>query len=125
MTRTALITAAALAMIGTTATAKTLATVNSDIGQVIASAKNGLTLYTFRNDAKNSSNCYNDCATAWPPFTASASAKPNGALGIIKRKDGTRQWALNGKPLYFWAGDSERGDVTGDGVGGVWDAVRN
>ena len=125
MTRTALIAAAALAMIGTTATAKTLATVNSDIGQVIASAKNGLTLYTFRKDAKNIPNCYNDCATAWPPFTASAAAKPNGALGIIKRKDGTRQWALNGKPLYFWAGDSQRGDVTGDGVGGVWDAVRN
>lgn len=124
MTRTTLITAAALALMGTTATAKTLATVNSDIGQVMASAKTGLTLYTFRNDAKNTSNCYNDCATAWPPFTASASAKPNGALGIIKRKDGTRQWALNGKPLYFWAGDSQRGDVTGDGVGGVWDAVR-
>ena len=124
MKRTALIAAAALAMIGTTATAKTLATVNSDIGQVIVSAKNGLTLYTFRNDARNTSNCYNDCATAWPPFTASVSAKANGALSIIKRKDGTRQWALNGKPLYFWAGDSQRGDVTGDGVGGVWDAVR-
>ena len=57
MTRIALITAAALAMIGNTATAKTLATVNSDIGQVVASAKTGLTLYTFRNDAKNASNC--------------------------------------------------------------------
>jgi predicted lipoprotein with Yx(FWY)xxD motif len=124
MTRSLLIIASAISVFGTAASAKTLATVNSDIGPVIASAKSGLTLYTFRNDAKNTSNCYNDCATAWPPFTASASAKPSGSLGIIKRKDGSRQWALNGKPLYFWAGDSARGDVTGDGVGGVWDAVR-
>ena len=124
MTRLTFIAAVALSLIGTVASAKTLAAVNSDIGPVIASAKNGLTLYTFRNDKKNTSNCYDNCATAWPPFTAGASAKENGALGIIKRKDGSRQWALNGKPLYFWAGDSARGDVTGDGVGGVWDAVR-
>ncbi len=116
---------AALAMMGTAATAKTLATANSDIGKVVTSAKSGLTLYTFRKDARNKSNCYNDCAAAWPPFTAAAGDAANGALGIIDRRDGTRQWTLNGQPLYFWAGDQKRGDVTGDGVGGVWDAVRN
>ena len=56
---------------------------------------------------------------------AQASDAPAGALGIIERNDGVRQWALNGQPLYFWAGDAERGDATGDGVGGVWDVVRN
>jgi len=84
-----------------------------------------MTLYTFRNDAANTSNCYDSCAEAWPPFAASASDSASGALGIIERRDGTRQWALNGKPLYFWVGDSARGDATGDGVGGVWDVVRN
>ncbi len=117
--------AAALALVGTAAVAAPTATAKSDIGTVVTSAKNGLTLYTFRKDAKNQSNCYNDCAAAWPPFTAAASAKASGKLGIIDRKDGTRQWTLNGQPLYFWAGDQARGDVTGDGVGGVWDAVRN
>lgn len=125
MNRTLISAIAAVAMLGTAASAETLATVNSDIGKVIVSANNGLTLYTFRKDAKNNSNCYNDCAQAWPPFTAASSAKAGGALGIIDRKDGSRQWTLNGKPLYFWAGDQKRGDVTGDGVGGVWDAVRN
>ena len=115
----------ALTFGATAASATTLVSVKSDIGKVVASGKNGMTLYTFRNDAKNKSNCYNDCATAWPPFTAATSAKADGALGIIKRKDGSRQWALNGQPLYFWAGDSAKGDATGDGVGGVWDAVRN
>ncbi len=107
------------------ATAGTLGAVNSEIGKVIVSAKTGMTLYTFRKDSANQSNCYGDCAEAWPPFQAASAAKADGALGIIDRKDGTRQWTLNGKPLYFWAGDQRRGDVTGDGVGGVWDAVRN
>ncbi|MEM9709152.1 MAG: hypothetical protein AAF871_10200 [Pseudomonadota bacterium] len=125
MTRTIIAALTATALLATGASAQILASVDSDIGKVIASAKTGLTLYTFRNDARDTSNCYNDCAAAWPPFEASASAKEDGALGIIDRQDGSRQWTLNGKPLYFWAGDSARGDATGDGVGGVWDAVRN
>jgi len=120
-----ILAAAALALVSTASVAAPTATANSDIGTVVTSAKTGLTLYTFRKDAKNQSNCYNDCAAAWPPFTAAASAKASGDLGIIDRKDGSRQWTLNGQPLYFWAGDQARGDVTGDGVGGVWDAVRN
>ena len=125
MTRTLITALAAFLALGTTASAQTLTAVKSDIGEVVAAAKTGMTLYTFRNDSANTSNCYNDCADAWPPFTAGASAKADGALGIIDRKDGTRQWALNGKPLYFWVGDAARGDVNGEGVGGVWDAVRN
>lgn len=107
------------------ATAKIIGAINSDIGRVVVSAETGMTLYTFRNDSPNTSNCYNDCAVAWPPFTPASAAKADGPLGIIKRKDGSRQWTLQGKPLYFWSGDNARGDVTGDGVGGVWDAVRN
>ncbi len=114
-----------LTALGTAASAKTLMSVNSDIGNPLASAKTGMTLYTFRKDGKNTSKCYNDCAQAWPPFTASPSAEANGALSIIDRKDGTRQWTLNGHPLYFWAGDSKRGDANGNGAGGVWDAVHN
>ena len=125
MKRTFIIALGALTISATNASAGTLISVKSDIGKVVAAAETGLTLYTFRNDSKNKSNCYNDCAAAWPPFMASDSAKAEGGLGIIKRKDGTRQYALNGKPLYFWAGDSKKGDATGDGVGGVWDAVRN
>ena len=116
---------AALAVSASAAFAGPLINVKSDIGNVVASAESGLTLYTFRKDGRNKSNCYDDCAAAWPPFLAPASSKAEGGLGIIKRKDGSRQYALNGKPLYFWAGDSEKGDATGDGVGGVWDVVRN
>jgi len=45
-------------------------------------------------------------------------------LGTIKRADGTVQLTLHGWPLYRCAGDSAPGDVNGEGVGGVWFAVR-
>jgi len=42
----------------------------------------------------------------------------------VSRKDGSKQWALNGMPLYYFAADKAAGDVKGDGVGGVWDLAR-
>lgn len=123
--KTTMIAAIAAATLGTaSAEAASLIAVDTSIGEVIAAAENGRTLYTFRNDARNNSNCYDGCAQSWPPFEASAYAAAEGALKVIERRDGTLQWALNGKPLYFWAGDQKRGDATGDGVGGVWDVVR-
>ena len=29
-------------------------------------------------------------------------------------------WAYKGWPLYYWFKDTMAGDITGDGVGGVW-----
>ncbi len=86
---------------------------------------NGMTLYTFDNDAPGRSNCNGGCADSWPPYTASANEKASGkGMSIITRNDGSLQWAKDGAPLYFWVGDSEPGDTTGDGVGGVWHIAR-
>jgi predicted lipoprotein with Yx(FWY)xxD motif len=106
------------------ASAAVLEEVETAGGKVMAASKTGMTLYTFRKDEAGVSNCYDDCAVKWPPFTAAAEAQPEGDLGIIDRSDGTRQWTLKGMPLYFWASDAAKGDATGDGVGGVWDVVR-
>lgn len=124
MKKTFLSSVLALGLTVMAASAQTVVEVETDGGKVMAAGESGMTLYTFRKDAADQSNCYDDCAVKWPPFTAAAEAKADGALGIIERTDGTRQWTLNGKPLYFWQGDSEEGDATGDGVGGVWDVVR-
>ena len=43
---------------------------------------------------------------------------------IVKRDDGTSQWAFKGMPLYFFAGDAKAGDVNGDNQGGVWHVLR-
>jgi predicted lipoprotein with Yx(FWY)xxD motif len=91
-------------------------------GKVLADAK-GMPLYSFDKDEAGKSNCYDDCAKAWPPVLASADDKPVGDLTIIKRSDGTMQWADDGKPLYTFVKDKP-GEVTGDGKGGVWHAIK-
>jgi predicted lipoprotein with Yx(FWY)xxD motif len=83
---------------------------------------NGMTLYTFDKDTAGSgkSVCNGPCATNWPPLAAAADAAPAGDYSVIGRDDGSKQWALKGKPLYYWAKDQKPGDKTGDGFNGVW-----
>lgn len=97
-------------------------TMKTDKGEVLTDAK-GMTLYVFDKDAKDRSNCYDECAKKWPPLKADTSAKMAGKFGVVTRKDGTKQWAHEGKPLYLWQGDKKPGDTTGDGVGGAWHAA--
>lgn len=90
----------------------------------IWSTPEGLSLYTFAKDQTGKSNCYNDCAVKWPPLYAAANAKPAGDFSLVKRKDGTQQWAHKGEPLYTWIKDKTSTDVTGHGVKNVWFAAR-
>jgi predicted lipoprotein with Yx(FWY)xxD motif len=80
-----------------------------------------MTLYTFAKDQPGVSNCYDNCAKNWPPLMAAADAKPMGDWTIVMRKDGGRQWAYKGMPLYTWIKDGKPGDATGEGMGqGAW-----
>ncbi len=103
--------------------APAIQTVDTDKGKVIADEK-GMTLYTFKKDESGKSNCYDDCAVKWPPYIAADGAAADGDYTLVDRKDGKKQWALKGMPLYFWVKDTKQGDATGDGVGKVWDAAR-
>jgi predicted lipoprotein with Yx(FWY)xxD motif len=87
---------------------------------------NGMTLYTFDRDAAGSgkSACNGPCATNWPPLMAAETDKPTGDYTVVTRDDGKKQWAMQGKPLYYWAKDAKPGDKTGDGVLGVWHTVK-
>ena len=119
-----LLGAAALATLSTAAFAEDYvagAVKSSEIGgkEVLTDAK-GMTLYTYDKDAAGVSNCYDKCATNWPPAFADASAKAEGDFTIVDRTDGTKIWAYKGMPLYLWVKDTKPGDTTGDGVGGVW-----
>jgi len=80
----------------------------------------GRVLYIFDKDSDGRSVCNDACAALWPPFTAAAGASAKGALSLVRRDDGSLQWAHRGKPLYFYAPDVKPGQVTGDGAGGVW-----
>ena len=89
-------------------------------GKQVLTDANGMTLYTFDKDTPGVSNCYDDCAVKWPPLFAADDAKDEGEFTVVTRTDGTKMWAYKSMPLYFWKDDKAPGDVTGDGVGGVW-----
>ena len=94
----------------------------SEIGgkQVLTDAK-GMTLYIWVKDAVGVSNCYDKCATAWPPVLVDASTAVTGDFTLVDRKDTDKKVvAYKGWPLYLWIKDAKPGDVTGDGVGGTW-----
>ena len=100
------------------------APVKTTDGMLVGS--NGMTLYTFDKDAAGSGNsaCVGPCVANWPPLVAAADAVPHGDYTVITRDDGTKQWALKGKPLYFWIKDEKAGDKTGDGFKDVWHIVK-
>ncbi len=88
----------------------------------VLTGENGMTLYTFDRDAAGSgkSVCNGPCATNWPPLMAADGATASAPYSIITRDDGKKQYAINGKPLYFWAKDAKPGDKTGDGFNNIW-----
>ncbi|MGE7960055.1 COG4315 family predicted lipoprotein [Pseudomonas sp. NPDC089530] len=85
----------------------------------------GMTLYTFAKDAGGKSMCNDACATNWPPLAAKATDKSMGEWTVIKRNDGSMQWAYDGKPLYTFMMDKKAGDMTGDGkMDGAWKVAK-
>lgn len=92
----------------------------------VLTGPNGMTLYTFDRDVAGSgkSVCNGPCATNWPPLMVMDGQMATGDYTVILRDDGKRQWALKGKPLYYWVKDQKPGDRTGDGVNQVWHLVR-
>jgi len=97
----------------------------TQISNGVMASKDGKTLYTFDKDAAGKSNCNGGCAAAWPPFVVADASLATGGFTVVKRDDGSSQWAFQGKPLYFYAGDPKAGDVNGDKQGGVWHVIRN
>ena len=90
---------------------------------------NGMTLYAFKRDGLGVSNCADQCATVWPPYTVDsadgltlADGVP-GEVGTIARADGALQVTYNDIPLYFWSNDAAAGDTTGNNFRTNWTIV--
>lgn len=86
--------------------------------------KDGKTLYFFASDAAGTPTCTGGCETAWPLYySADASTDLNlnkAEVGEVTRADGRKQSTYRGYPLYYFASDAAKGDIKGDGVGGIW-----
>ena len=82
---------------------------------------NGFTLYTFDADMPGMSACVDsDCVTAWPPLLADDDDQATSPFTIVMRDDGTRQWAIRDKPLYYFFQDMQAGDTNGEGANNIW-----
>ncbi len=93
------------------------------IGSYLTDTK-GMTLYEFKKDSPGKSACAGDCVAKWPLYYqehvgATGDLKASD-FGTITREDGKKQTTYKGKPLYYFAGDKEAGDMNGQGVKDVW-----
>ncbi|HYN69032.1 MAG TPA: hypothetical protein VEX41_02330 [Candidatus Eisenbacteria bacterium] len=111
-------TVAATTAAATTVEAKEVGTV----GTVLVAGSNGMTVYIFLMDVKDSgtSVCTGGCLETWPALTVPAGGSPVagtgviGTLGTITRADnGELQVTYNGLPLYFFKNDQAPGDTNG------------
>jgi predicted lipoprotein with Yx(FWY)xxD motif len=96
-------------------------------GRVLATIT-GRTLYLSTGDEKNTSHCGGSCLTYWRPLLTTG--KPVALGGVhqsllkrMTRSDGTRQVTYNFHPLYRYAGDTQPGETSGEGLGGHWYVV--
>ncbi len=114
---------AALAMLTSAAAFADMApakTADTSKGKAFVDAK-GMTLYTFDKDSDGKSVCNGPCTANWPPLATAADAKASGDWTIVTRDDGSKMWALKGKPVYTFVKDTKAGDTNGDGfLNGAW-----
>lgn len=102
-----------------------IATTETSLGTFLVDGE-GASLYLFTQDSPGKSVCEGDCLVAWPPLEGEVTAGEGvdeSLIGSIERSDGTIQATYGEWPLYYWIKDKAAGDVTGQGVGGVWYVV--
>jgi predicted lipoprotein with Yx(FWY)xxD motif len=110
----------------------TLTLRKSDYGPILFDGR-GRVLYLFTRDVRGKrSNCYGDCARAWPVYhapkgglRAGKGVKPS-LLKTTKRRDGRLQVTYNGWPLYYYAHEGP-GEVRCHNIrthGGLWLVVK-
>jgi len=98
----------------------TVTTARTGLGRVVVDGR-GRSLYLFEKDTRGRSACSGVCAAYWPPLLTNGrsiaikGAKPS-LLASIRRADGSRQVSYAGHPLYFFSGDTRRGQTNGEGL---------
>ncbi len=102
-------------------------TTDAKLGKILVGDK-GMTLYIFKKDGPNQSNCGPDCLSSWPPLltqgSPTLSAGVDGSkVGSATLADGSKIVTYNQMPLYYFVGDTKAGEATGQGAGDVWYVV--
>ena len=104
---------------------------NAKLGRIVVNS-GGMTLYQNTREKNGVTRCSNSCARNWPPLLVTRSEKVKAGPGInaskfgkVKRPDSHYyQVTYYGKPLYRSFRDVKRGNVNGEGIGGIWFAIK-
>jgi predicted lipoprotein with Yx(FWY)xxD motif len=104
--------------------------IDSQFGTIVGDGR-GQAVYLFDREESKQSECYGDCARAWPPvLTKGRPVAGKGVrkrlLGTTQRRNGKRQVTYGGRPLYYYVDDAP-GRVLCHNVlefGGLWLVVR-
>lgn len=136
----AVIAAAAIAVLVATSGASTpkpavaaasaISVKQTSLGPTLVDA-NGRTLYLFQADKPNLSTLSAAGQAIWPPFTATTKPRALGGahagqIGTVTQPAGATQITYNGHPLYYYVGDHNPGQTTGQGLnqfGALWYAL--
>lgn len=102
--------------------AATIATDSGAPGTYLTGA-DGRAVYLWLADKGSESTCTGACASAWPPVLTSGTPVADGdakssELGTTERSDGGTQVTYRGHPLYYYKGDTEAGQTSGQGSNG-------
>ncbi|MEV5965120.1 hypothetical protein AB0L70_25350 [Kribbella sp. NPDC051952] len=96
----------------------------------IVTSATGRTVYRFDNDSANpsKSTCIDACLKLWEPVLAGSGVVVEGGgiderlLSTIDRAEG-KQVTLKGWPLYYFKADLRLGELSGQGLKGLWFAA--
>jgi len=108
----------------------TIKTGDSQFGDVLFDGDDQA-IYYFDKESGSKSECYGECAEAWPPVLTKGDPQAGAGvdqslLGTTQRDDGTTQVTYDGHPLYLYAHEGPN-QVTCHDVsefGGLWLAVQ-
>jgi predicted lipoprotein with Yx(FWY)xxD motif len=113
-------------------TSATITVRSTKYGRILSDGR-GRALYAFTRDRQGGrSQCYGACAKAWPVYFASGRLLAGKGvrqtlIGTTRRRDGRQQVTYNGRPLYYYIGDKNPGQVLCQNVdefGGTWLVLR-
>lgn len=104
----------------------TITTVDSQFGEILFDGDERA-IYLFDKETSSRSECYGECAEAWPPVLTKGEPRAAGRaqgklLDTTRREDGKTQVTYDGQPLYYYV-DDPRGEVLCHNVeefGGLW-----
>jgi predicted lipoprotein with Yx(FWY)xxD motif len=104
-------------------------TASSEFGTILFDGDDRA-IYLFEKEKSDTSECYGECAAAWPPVLTdgepqAGSGAKGSLLGTTERRNAT-QVTYNGHPLYYYVDDPPKQVLCHDIVefGGLWLVVK-